>query len=56
MVNTLKTELKNTVVAMLAEGNSIRSIERMTAFTATRSCGSASAWAKAASASGWAAA
>ena len=30
MSNDLKTEKKNTAVAMLAEGNSIRSIERMT--------------------------
>jgi len=30
MPNTLKSELKTTAVAMLCEGNSIRSIERMT--------------------------
>ena len=30
MANTLKSELKITAVGMLCEGNSIRSIERMT--------------------------
>ena len=30
MANNLPTEKKNMAVAMLAEGNSIRSIERMT--------------------------
>ncbi len=43
-MNVFKPDKQLTVIAALVEGNSIRSVERMTGVTETQSSGSLSAW------------